>query len=360
MTAHELTFRPPAGLTRVFQVLALVGGITLGLGLFLMPDRTWVNVLLVSYYLIGLGLGGLVFVALLYITGARWSDSLRPVPVAMTWILPVAAVGLAAVLLCRPSLYPWSDPSTFEPESPLQHLWLSRPFFLVRSAVYLVLWLAFAAALRRNIKLSAAFLVVFGITCWLASYDWIMSLEPRWTSTIFGVYNFAGIFLSGLAALTLLLVALRGHTVFDKKHFHDIGTLLFSFSCFWMYTWFCQYMLIWYVNNPEETAYLRARWQGTWPGIMFLDIGLNWAIPFVVLLFRSAKCSPLVLGTVATIILAGRWVDLALMIEPSQRSAVSVPGLLEIGLFVGSIALFALAVLRGLGKVSPIPQLQPK
>jgi hypothetical protein len=292
----------------------------------------------------------------------------------------VAAVGLFAVFLCRPSLYSWTAPaSTEDPESPLHHLWLNHKFFLLRSVVYLVLWLAFARALVRNsrrqdwerdpaptgnnIRLSALFLVVFGITCWLASYDWIMSLEPQWASTIFGVYNFASLFLSGIAAVILLVIWLRRHSplqaVVTDDHLHDLGTLLFAFSSFWMYIWFCQYMLIWYVNNPEETAYFRRRWDETWQGFLFLDLVLNWGIPFLVLLFRSAKRSPLVLGTVAIVVLVGRWVDLMLMILPSQPNAVPIPGMIEIGLLLGALGLFGLAVFRAIGKASLVPIHEP-
>ncbi len=376
MIAAEFTYRLPAKAVQLFQVLVILGGVVLAAGLFLAPQRTWIHVLLVSYYLVGLGLGGLLLVALLYVTGARWGVPLRRVPEAMTSVLPVAAAGLAAVLLCRPSLYPWSLPDySHASESPLQHLWLSRAFFLFRSLAYLVLWLAFAAAIVRtsqrqdrdgglaptwrNIRLSAAFLVVFGVTCWLASYDWIMSLEPKWASTIFGIYNFAGLFLSGLAAVILLVLWLRRHSplqpIVNDNHLHDLGTLLFAFSSFWMYTWFCQYLLIWYVNNPEETAYLQRRWHGTWPAFLFLDLVLNWGLPFLVLLFRAAKRNPRVLGTVAVVILAGRWVDLFLMILPSQGDAVAVPGAIEVGLLLGMAGLFALAVFRALSKASLVP-----
>jgi hypothetical protein len=378
--------------------MALLGGLTLAVGLFAVPERTWINLLLVSYYFVGLGLGGLLLVALHYVTGARWSLSLRRVPEAMTAVLPLAAVGLVAVLLCRPSLYAWvahpeasagvAQPHTpFEDSgratqpsfSPLKHFWLNRPFFVLRALVYLGLWLTFAVAVvrtsrrqdrdsdssptRKNIRLSAAFLVVFSVTYWLASYDWIMSLEPEWASTVFAVYNFAGLFLSGLAAVILLVIWLRRHAPFQavlsESHLHDLGTLLFAMSSFWMYTWFCQYMLIWYVNSPEETAYLRRRWQGGWPAWLFLDLALNWVIPFVVLLSRSAKRNPHVLATVAVLVLAGRWVDLFLMIFPSQAPEASMPGALEGGLLLGAAGLFTLAVFRGLSKASLVPIWQP-
>jgi hypothetical protein len=252
---------------------------------------------------------------------------------------------------------------------------MNRPFFLVRSGIYLALWMGFAAAIvgnsrrqdrdanpeptERNLRLSAIFLVVFGVTCWLASTDWLMALEHNWASTIYGVYNFAGLFLSALAAVILLVLWLRRHSslgaVVNENHLHDLATLLFAFSSFWMYTWFCQYLLIWYVNNPEETVYLRAQWQGYWPVWMFLDIALNWAVPFVVLLFRRAKRTAWLLGPVALLILVGRWVDLSLMILPTQAGAPQVPGLLEAGLLLGTMGLFGLLVFRSLQQAPLVP-----
>jgi hypothetical protein len=291
LTAHEVRYRLPASIGILFGVLAVLGGVALAVGLTQTPQRIWPNILLVSYYLAGLGLGALLFVALLYLTGARWSLPLRRIPEAMTAILPWAALGLLAVFLCRPSLYSWTQGESHGAyESPLHQLWLKRPFFLVRALIYLLLWVLFAMAIVRNsrqqdrdgdpartwrnIRLSAAFVVVFGITCWLASYDWIMSLEPQWASTIFAVYNFAGLFLSALAAVALLALWLRLRSPLrsfvTEDHLHDLGTLLFSFSSFWMYTWFCQYLLIWYVNDTEETAYYRQRWHGIWPAFLIL------------------------------------------------------------------------------------------
>ena len=219
-------FHISRGLLRWFHAAFVLGAGTLFIGLWYAPQQTWANLLLVSLYLLGLGSGGLVWLSLLSLTGARWSDSLKQIPQAMSTVLPVAAVGLLAVLLCRPSLYAWTSAGfADEPASPLRHVWLNRPFFLIRAVIYLGLWLAFAAAFwkvsrrqepardapagRRRVALAGAFLVVFGITCWLASHDWIMSLEPEWTSTIFGVYNFSGVILSSLAVTIVLVVWLR-------------------------------------------------------------------------------------------------------------------------------------------------------
>jgi len=372
MRADESDYHLSTKTVRLFQALALLGGISLVVGFLQAPQRTWINLLVASNFLLGLGLGGLLLVALHYVTGARWSLPLLRIPEAMTAALPVASVGLFAVLVCCPSLY--FPPSSAEvSESPLHRLWTNRPFFLGRSLVYLAIWIAFAVAIvsssrnqdknpdpgptDKNLRLSALFLVVFGITCWLSSMDWLMSLERNWTSTIFGVYNFAGLFLSALAAEILLVNWLRRQSplqgVVHDNHLHDLGVLLFSISSFWMYTWYCQYLLIWYVNNPEETVYFRVRWRGAWPVWMFLDLALCWAIPFVVLLFRSAKRTPWILGTVALLVLAGRWVDLSLMILPTQEDGSQVPGLLEAGLLLGSVGVFVLVVFRSLRK-SPL------
>jgi hypothetical protein len=379
MSATEVRYRLPTSASLLLWALTLLGGIALAAGLVQAPERTWGLILVISNCLAGLGLGGLLLVALLYVTGARWSNPLRRVPEAMTVVLPLAALGLFAVLLFRPELYAWTGSDYPRgSESPLQRFWLNRTFFLIRAVAYFALWLAFAAAIVRNshrqdmdpdpaptannVRLSAAFLVVFGVTCWLASYDWIMSLTPEWASTIFGVYNFAGLFVSGIAAVILLVICLRRgplRAVITEDHLHDLGTLLFSFSSFWMYVWFCQYMLIWYVNNPEETSYFRQRSHGNWPAWTILDLVLNWGFPFVVLLFRSIKRSPLILGTVAVGILAGRWVDLVLMILPSQKDAVPLLGAIDVGLLLGTGGLFALATFWGLGKAALVPLHEP-
>jgi hypothetical protein len=378
---EKLAFHPPRVTFRVLQILAILGGVALAAGFMGMPQRAWANLALVSNYLVGLALGGLVFVALHYVTGARWSVALRRVPEALTAVLPVAGIGLVAALLLRPWLDSWSPGSSMGEHqlSPLRSFWLEQPFFLVRALVYLGIWLAFAVALVRNsrrqdetgepdltaknIRISAAFQVVFGVTCWLSSDDWLRSLEPAWSSTVFGVYNFAGLFLSGLAAITLLVLWLRRfshlQTVLGADHLHDLGTLVFAFSSFWAYIWFCQYLLIWYTNHPEETVYFRRRWAAPWDVFLLADLVLNWGIPFLVLLFREAKRRPGILGPVCVIILVGRWVDLFLMIGPSQGEMLASPGVLEAGVALGAAGLVGLAVFRALGKAPLVPLQDP-
>jgi hypothetical protein len=375
-----VTFHPPWWVLLLSLFLAAVGALTLAVGVFQDPERTWAHVLLLSNYLIGLSLGSLVLIALLYVTGARWSVPLRRLPEALAAALPVAAVALVAVLLFQPSLYPWTahPAAGEEAASPLRAVWLTRPFFLLRALAYLALWLTFAWLIVRNSRLqdrtgdpalttsnsrlSAGFLVVFGITCWLSSYDWLMSLEPDWFSTMFGVYHFAGLFLSALAAITLLAVCMRRgplQAFVTEDRLHDLGTLVFGFSSFWMYTWFCQYLLIWYTNHPDETTWIVRRSTGPWPALVLLALGLNWGIPFLVLLFRQAKRRPVLLAVVALCILAGRWVDLFLIVCPARAEPLAAPGLLEAGLAVGAAGLFVFLVLRALSQASLVPVKDP-
>jgi hypothetical protein len=418
MSQGELSFRPSRSAIVLCGALALLGGGALLYGFLQDAERAWPNLLLVSFYLLGLGLGALVFVALQYVTGAGWSVGLRRVPEAMAAILPVAALGLAVVFLASPGLYPWARSTTetevssqeaaiqarsasdrtaplvagapgwyagahalpgrggpLRPAPPLRRAWFTEPFFLARGAVYLAGWLLLGMALvrnsrrqdqdgdprdtRKNVRLSAAFLVVFGVTFWLASTDWIMSLEPEWSSTIFAVYQFAGVFLSGLAAIIVLAAWLRllgpFCQVFTRQHAHDLGKLLFGFSTFWMYLWFCQYMLIWYVNNPEETAYFTRRLDGAWRPLFFLNLVLNWGIPFVVLLPRATKQRFGILAAVSLVILAGRWLDLYLGILPYFGEPAAETVAWEFGLMLGAAGLFGLVFFAALRKSALIP-----
>ncbi len=377
MNSETLDFSPSRRIVGLFRVLAAAGVITVLLGVFLAPQRAWPALLLGSYALIGLGLAGLFFVALQYVAGATWSVALRRVPEAMTAALPAGALGLAAVLLGQPTLYAWFRNPWPAAEGFLgfKRVWLSEPFFLARSAVYVLVWMGFAYALvrnsrrqdstgsfdltRRNNRLAAIFIVLFALTFWLASYDWIMSLEPTWYSTIFGVYNFAGLFTSGLAVIAILVVWLQKsaaleHT-FTENHLGDLGTLLLAFSTFWAYIWFSQYMLIWYANLPEETSYFIRRIHGVWGTLFVLNFLLNWAVPFLVLLPRANKCNPRVLAGVSVVVLVGRAVDLYTMILPPFVGAKPVFGIWEAGALLGTVGVFVLVFLRALRQAPLVP-----
>jgi hypothetical protein len=184
-------------------------------------------------------------------------------------------------------------------------------------------------------------------------------LDPEWSSTIFAVYQFAGLFLGVLAGIIVLAACLRWlgpfRNVLHTGHVHDLGKLLFGFSTFWMYLWFCQYMLTWYVNNPEEAAWYARRLDGDWAGLFLLNVILNWAVPFVVLLPRATKQRLGVLAAVSLVVLAGRWLDLYLQVLPPSGEAPLAGAAWEIALPVGAAGLFALVFFAWLGRAAVIP-----
>jgi len=367
----------------IFSILVVIGLITLITGFFVHPDRIVSNLLILSFGVVGLGLGGGLFISTQYLSGAGWAVALRRIPEALVILLPLGGIGILAVLVLRPELYPWTHPT---PE--LEHmmlgfkgLWLSRPFFLGRAVAYLVVWSVLAWALvrnsraqdadgnllfsLRNSRVAAIYAVVVVITFCAASFDWIMSLSPQWYSTIFGFYNLAGMFVATLAMMTIFSVWLqkRGEFrgVLSGEHLHDLGKLLMGFSTFWAYMWFSQYMLIWYSNLPEETGYFVLRQSGTWSSLFLLNLIVSWALPFCVLLPASCKRSPSVMVKVSVLLLLGHWLDLYLMVMPSvSGSSGAQLGLWEVGLLAGAVGLVALVVTRQLNGARIVPEHDPR
>ncbi|MFB3815344.1 MAG: hypothetical protein ACE14L_14660 [Terriglobales bacterium] len=375
MNAHDMYFHPSAPLFRRMGMLAAVGASAFVIGLLVSPERAWWNLLLISILLLSAGAGGALFVAFACISGASWSVALRRVPEAISALLPTGGAGLLAVLFFHPSLYPWSNAEVAHAMPPFRQWWLQPNFVRGRAIAFLALWILLAALIqrasrrqdvdasrlhtRKNVVSSAVLLVVFGLTYWLAAYDWIMSVQPAWSSTIFGMYNFAGLFVSSLAAIVILLVWLRRraplHGIITTQHLHDCGKLLFAFSTFWMYLWFSQYMLIWYANIPEEAAYYAQRQQGLWAPLLLLNVALNWVVPFLALLPKRNKQSAGVLVKVSIALLAGRWLDLYLMIAPPLVGTRPRVGPLELGMMAGAAGVVALVFFNSFRKAAAVP-----
>jgi hypothetical protein len=348
---------------RILLVLVAAGAVAAGAGAALDPDRLWANWLLVSYYALTLALGGLCFVAIHDASGATWAVAVRRVPEALASLIPFAAIALGIVFVVRPQLYPWTGGDFgAAPEAALtfKRGWLDWPFFLARAATYAAVWTIFSWGMRtRSRRVAGSFVAVFAVTFSLAAFDWIMSLEPAWYSAIFGVYHFAGLFLSALAAIVLIALWLeeRGPLagVLHDSHLHDLGKLLFAFSTFWAYIWFSQFMLIWYANIPEEAIYFTARTHGGWFGLFVVNVVLNWMVPFAVLIRRDTKRSRRVLATVAIVVLIGRWLDLYLMILPPVLGERPRFGLSEMGMLAAGMGLFMLALARAMRATPMVP-----
>jgi hypothetical protein len=278
-------------------------------------------------------------------------------------------------------LYEWTRPEVVASHALLQGKtgWLNAPFFIARTVVYLGVWLVFSRALirtsrrqdatgglaanRRSTALSAGFIAAFAVTFSLATFDWLMSLEPEWYSTIFAGYNFAGSIVSGLSVIAITAIILRRQGalsgIVTGHHLHDLGKLILGFTTFWIYLWFSQYMLIWYGNLPEEVTYYEWRHQGAWAVLSTANLLANWAIPFLVLLPRPAKSDESRLLRVCVLLLAGRWLDLYLMVQPVFQKQAPALGLWEIAPIVGATALFLIVLRRGLAAASLVPTGDP-
>ncbi len=379
MNGNIAEFRPAPALLRNLRLVAGAGIAAAIAGVIFAPERAWPGLLMGGFLLLTLGLSGIFFVATQYASGATWSVAFRRVPEAMSAALPYGAGILLFLLAFGSSLYPWAEAGSHAAGFAFKRAWLSVPFWLVRAVGYFAIWIFFAAAITRASRrqdldgelrhthkanrLSVAFLVLFALTFWLASVDWIMSLEPMWFSTIFGVYNFAGMFSSGLAVIIILLYWLGRRPPLrdfvNEEHFHDLGKLLFGFTTFWMYIWFSQYMLIWYANIPEETSYYIVRTQGYWLPLFILNMLLNWAIPFAVLLSRGAKRDRSRLVKVAWVVVAGRVLDIYMLIVPATAGEVPVAGLWEVAPLFAAGAIFLLAFLRALRQAPQAPHRDP-
>jgi hypothetical protein len=377
----RIALRPSAVMMRNLSILAFLGAAVATAGIIIAPERGWPNLLLATYYLIGLGLAGALFVALQYVSNAGWSVAFRRVPEAMTTVLPLSGVLLVLLFFGIHTLYEWSHEAVMANDPILQSKsgWLNEPFFIARTLFYLGVWLLFSTVMvklsqrqdetgdidltRRNSRLSAGFLVTFALTFTLASMDWIMSLEPHWFSTIFGIYNFSGLFLNGLATMTLIVIVLKRmgpfQHVINDSHLHDLGKLIFAFSTFWMYIWFSQYILIWYANIPEEVTYFTRREAGGWGVLTIVNILFNWVIPFVALLPIWTKRHEGVLLRVCVILMIGHWIDLFWMIMPPSMQKEPVVGLWEIAPMAAAIGLFFLLTFKSLAKRNLLPVRDP-
>ncbi len=367
LRAPDLQWGRPAisALTWACAAAALVFVI----GLFASPHRTWSGFLVGFHVLVGLALAGPMGIAFLHLSGARWSRSLEVVPRAMASALPAAA-GLGLVLLLGvSSLFEWSHASAVTDDPILQEksAYLNFTFFAVRLVVIFGAWLWAgrrvvraslstrgddASSRRTRLRTAAVFLLLFGPTWSLASIDWLQSLDPHWFSSIYALLTLAGLGVSGLAAAVVLIAALDTDGSVSKDQYGDLGALLLSLALFWAYIWYCQYMLVWYTNLPEETPWYVSRLAGSWGMLTKLACVLCGALPFTLLLFRRLRRSRRALVRIAGVILVGRVIDLLVMAGPPLWQDGPVLGLWELAPILGCTGLFFLLALRALQRTA--------
>jgi hypothetical protein len=321
------------------------------------PARFWANWLLWTCYLITLGLGSLFIVALERLVGAHWSVPMRRVPERLASLIPLAVPLLLIALLSLPVLYPWMHAEAkTNPILVAKAPWLNLPFFVIRVVVCAGAWLLFyrffvGGSLRQDAskdpaftvrarKLAPAFMVVFFFSVTILAFDWVSSLEPEWYSDMFGVYLFAGTFVSGIAAMTLGVLGLirRGRLPEVKdKHYYNLGPLGLAFTVFYAYIAFAQYMLIWYANLPEEVVWVKQRVEGVWQPVALLLPLFHFFVPFFLLVSSSAKKSPRLMRVAMVAILLGHLVDMYWLVFPTigAQPLLGWPELVMAAFFLG-------------------------
>ena len=365
---------------KILFVMLGIGVTGFAAGLYTNDPRLWPSFLLNAFFFLTLALGAAVFVSINHVANAGWGTAIRRVPEAMMSYLPLGALAMLALFFGRDTLYEGLRSFFGYNGKPMvfKNAYLSTPFFFSRMAVFLGLWVLLAWLIKRESrrqdvdgdlghtsksrKYAAIFLAVFALTFTFASFDWLMSIEPLFYSTIYAFYTISGLLLAGFAAITILVILLRRRGFLpevNENHLHNLGKLVFGFSTFWAYIWLCQYLLIYYANLPEETIYYLRRMQTPgWKALFFLNIFLNWLIPFALLLSRGAKRSEGWLLLACGIVLVGHWIDLYVMIFPALEHSALI-GLVDVAIVIGFASLFLQSFLAGLRKAALLPKRDP-
>jgi hypothetical protein len=353
-------------------------------------QRIWANMLVNSYFFVGIGLMGTLWMAIQYAAEAGWSAGFKRVPEAVSQYLLVGGPILLLVLFAGSHslglhhLYHWMDPELMNPESSHydsiiagKSAYLNEPFFYLRSVLYIVIWVAFTIYFRKtslkedleggvaihkkNYGYAAVFLVFYGVTSSTSSWDWIMSIDTHWFSTLFGWYNFSTFFVTGITMFALITIDLKRKGYMEhinEEHIQDLGKFMFGASVFWGYLWFSQFMLIWYANIPEEVTYFQDRWENysfVWGALPVLNL----ALPMLILMDKSAKRNSSIMTIAGVIIVCGHWLDVFQMVMPGTVKADWGIGVLEIGLFLGFLGLFLFVVHNALAKAPLVAMNHP-
>lgn len=397
-----------AGSAKTWSLVAIViGVIAVAFGFLIGGDesvqRTYSNLLLMSYYFVCICTAGVFFCSYQYVAQAGWSASLIRVPQAFAKALPIASLFLLVIVTFGlfnhhevvehgkkemvPYLYAhWATHGLTIPGSENfdaiiygKRAFLNIPFFYGVLVVFLAAYSYFGYAMAKastnedtvggmrnydkSFALACTFLVIFGFTFPIFAFGVIMSLEAHWFSTMFGWYNLAAMHVSGLAimALTIILLRKKGYMQWvTENHLHDFGKLIFGFSIFWTYVWFAQFFLTWYANIPEESIYFYKRWEPEYKFWFWLNIVINFLAPLLLLMSRDAKRLTSRMLWTAVVLILGHWLDYYLMIMPGTVGEHRGFGVQEIGIFLGFAGLFTFTMLTQLSKFeSLIPKKHP-
>jgi hypothetical protein len=309
-----------------------------------------------------IAMGGFFFVMLHHLTNATWSIVLRRIAENLMSNIVVMAILFIPVILGIKDLYHWSHPDLVAADPLLlkKTPYLNIPFFIIRAAIYFGIWMLLSRLLYKTSlaqdkaasdsqikcfrKISAPGMILFAFTISFAAFDWFMSLDSHWYSTIFGVYIFSGGLLTGLAFITLITIYLKTKGPFanivTSEHYHDLGKLLFAFTIFWAYICFSQYFLIWYANIPEETIWFSARWKGAWKYFSLAIIFGHFVIPFFALITQPAKRNHKVMVSICILLLLVHWIDLYWIIMPNLLTTGACLSWMDLTTMIGIGGIF--------------------
>ncbi|MCL4808106.1 MAG: hypothetical protein KJ062_09995 [Thermoanaerobaculia bacterium] len=388
--AHPLPEPPgrialPGSIQGLSVALVLLGGGALGWAFTKDAQLAWSSYLIGAFFALGLGVFGAAWLAILYLARGNWSVTMRRIPEAMTaWLLPGGVLALAVGLGAH-SLYHWSHTEAVQADPILLHKapFLNMPMFWALTGGSLLLWVLFAAAFVRVSRrqdaeggigpsrtartLSAVFLAVFALTLSIVSFHLLMSLDAHWFSTMFAVLVFTDVVQTGTAFVAIvagwLLLTGRLKGFLNENHLHSLGKMVFASTGFWAYIYFCQHMLIWYANIPEETLYFIKRSSNGWlPYLLLLPV-LKFVVPFLLMLPRDAKRNPRKLVPVAALIVFAQFWELYVMVAPAMGHGDHVAHghlpLVELAATLGFLGLFVLVFGWALARTEPVPLKDP-
>jgi len=344
-------------------------------------SNLWIN----TIFFAGIGLIGVFFFAIQYAAQAGWSAGIKRIPLAFGSWLPIAFVLIViSYFLAGHDLFHWTHASLYDVNGadfdkiinkkggyffyPLENGTFPA-FWFGRLVLFFGVWYLLFTKLRKLAfqedleggnerwykmrKLSAIFLVFFAFSSSMAAWDWVMSIDTHWFSTMFGWYSFASWWVAGLALTTFIVITLKDQgylSVVNENHIHDLGKFVFAFSIFWTYIWFSQFLLIYYAHIPEETVYFMDRWKGPYAGFFYFNLIINFFFPFLMLMTRDAKRHTRILKVVCPAIVFGHWLDFYLMITPGTMKFEGGFGFLEVGMLLVFLGSFLYVVLRHIAK----------
>ena len=337
-------------------------------------NKPWAAIYVPALFFMMISLGVLAFYAIQRASQAGWSIVLYRIMEGITGYLFLGCLFVLIILgfsaLKFNHLFIWMDPEVVSHDEIIRNKigYLNIPFFFIRSIIYISGWVIYREITRRLslqqdenndisvhkklFKFSAGFLVFFLVSESMMSWDWIMSIDPHWFSTLFGWYVFAGMFVSGITTIALITIYLKSKNYLEfvnNSHIHDLAKFMFGVSIFWAYLWFSQFMLIWYSNIPEEVTYFITRIED-YNFLFFGMVVLNLIFPLIVLMNSDFKKTNFIVILTGIVIIIGHYIDVYNMIMPSAVGDMWSFGPAEIGGFMFFLGIFLYVVFRAISK----------